>query len=650
MCRSLSEGGRRCACTAYTRNLANQNRALARAKRRTVATRATEFGGAELGEAISTLPPSRLSAFLIAADQSRPGTLHEFAHDLGTLPGIHNMVTEDRRERTSEFGKANNSGKLDQHAIAQVQPAVLAFDKARLADGEGLDSAARAELERSITVREDAISLGLLDGRTVTKERVKDFSQEQKDFYAGLEPEDIPALVEVQGRVSREFWDRHLSEAQFTTEPRHATDGLALTDDKGLPRTLGDLLNEHPGKAIKLADDLVLTRDDRGNVVLDDRFNKTQVVAQEFMRAEDALARLPRVTDIKLPATASSMAQRLVDEKFLDPSTRVGANHTKTLKSAAAQAMFSSGVPVNQGKDGKAPWQDHRFLAKTGLARPTISASVPRMEGYELSGHVRAAMDIKDEAFRSTAKAMNIPMTTDSKTKFGSPRTAPDARYRGPLTGVQRDAAGRGGFRVRSGKASSPEVSVVANLPVSTFSAPPPSDMVTLVDSRLGAGLVGAVGEANRLLRYGANPETVGERAHVAVVKLDDAFRTRRAMSSHSPTVINTTATIPSSWNTTDDGDYLAKVFAQGSRVDTSGYTAGSVNGSAADVDNGGGPRQYKVQYLSTGHLTQPGGSAVIGHGTGFRVHSIDRSGQVPVVRLVQDDLAADLAAGNTTL
>lgn len=650
MCRSMNEGGRRCACTNYTRKLANQNRSAARQKRRVIATRAAEFGGDDLGRAVSVLPPSRLAAFLIAADQTRPGTMHEFASDLGNLPGIHNMVTEDRRDRTSETGKKNNSGKLDQHAIAEVQGAVLEFDKARLDDGEGLSGAEREKLERSIDVREKAIKLGLLDGKTVTNARVEDMTPEQLDFYASIAPEDIPALVDVQGRVSRQFWERHLEEANFVTEKRNVTDGLRLHDEHGIPKTLEGLLNEHGGKAIKLSDDLILTRNADGQIVLDDRHNRTQVTAQGFMRAEDALARLPRVTDVKLPNKASSTAQRLVDEKFLDPTSKVGANHLNTLRAGAAQAMFSSGVPVNRGEDGKAPWQDHRFLANAGLARPVVSNNTPRIEGYELSGHMRAAALVKDRTFAETAKAMGVKMTTDESTKHGSKRTAPDARYRGALKTPQRDAASRGGFRVRSDKggANSPERKALDAISASAFDAKPPADMVTLADRRLGAGLAAQVGEANRLLRFGANPETVGERAHVAVAKLDESFRTRKAVSHHTPTVINTVATVPSSWDAAD-GDYLSKVFATGSRVDTVGYTSGAVNGSDADV-SAAGPRQYKVQYLSTGHLSQPGGGAVIGDKTGFRVHSIDRSGPVPVVRMVQDDLAADLAAGNATL
>lgn len=650
MCRSLSEGGRRCACTSYTRNLANQNRAAARQKRRIVANRAAEFGGADLGAAVAALPPSRLTAFLIAADQTRPGTLNEFASDLGNLPGIHNMVTEDRRDRASETGKRNNSGKLDQHAIAQVQKAVLEFDKARLEDGEGLSGAERARLERSIDVRERAIELGLLDGKTVTNARVKDMTPEQLDFYASLDPEDIPALVDVQGRVSRAFWERHLEEANFVTEQRNVTDGLRLHDDQGLPKTLEGLLNEHGGKAIKLSDDLILHRNAAGQIVLDDKFNRTQVVAQGFMRAEDALARLPRVKEVKLPTNASSMSQRLVDEKFLDPTSKVGANHINTLRAGAAQAMFSSGVPVNRGQDGKAPWQDHRFLAKVGLARPVVSDTTPRIEGYELSGHMRAAALVKEETFRETAKAMGVKLTSDETTKHGSNRTVPDRAYRGPLKAHQRDAASRGGFRVRSDKggASTPERQALASISENVFSAKPPADMVTLTDRRLGAGLAPLVGEANRLVRYGANPETVGERAHVAAAKLDEAFRTRKAVSHHTPTVVNAVATIPSSWDTSE-GDYLSKVFSPGSRIDTVGYTTGAVNGSDADIA-AAGPRQYKVQYLSTGHLTQPDGGAVIGDKTGFRVHSIDRSGPIPVVRMVQDDLTADIAAGNATL
>lgn len=649
MCRALSEGGRRCACTSHTKQLANQNRARARAARRTVASRAAQFGGPELGEVVSSLPPSRLSVFLIAADQVRPGTMHEFASDLGNLPGIHNMVTEDRREHSSEFGKKNNSGKLDQHAIAQVQEAVLAFDKARLADGEGLSGAQRAKLERSINVREDAIALGLLDGRTITKERVKDFTPAQREFYANLDPEDIPSLVDVQGRVSREFWDRHLQEAVFTTEKRTPATGVSLRENN-IPRLLGEMFADTDGKPIKLADDLIAERNDKGEIVLHDSFNKTKVVVPSHMRAEDALARLPRITEVSLPEVASSMTQRLVDAKFLDPTTRVGANHTRTLKSAAAQSMFASGVPVNRGEEGKAAWQNHRFLAKVGLARPVIENDVPRIEGYELSGHIRASMDIKDEVFRSTARAMNIPITTDVVTKSGSPRTVPDARYRGQLSKPQRDNSSRSGFRPRSVKENSSEAVAVNSIDVGVFSRNPPKDMVTVVDAKLGHGLADIVGEANRIVRYTCNPETVGERAHVAVAKLDDAFRTRRAMSPHSATVINATATLPSNWNSVEDGDYLSKVFTSGTRIDTNGYTTGAVNSSDADVDSGVGPRQYKVQYLSTGHLTQAGGSAVIGHGTGFRVHSVDRSGQVPVVRLVQDDLAADLASGNVEL
>lgn len=650
MCRSLSEGGRRCACTPYTRELANRNRSVARQKRAIVANRAAEFGGDELGSAIASLPPSRLTAFLIAADQSRPGTMHEFASDLGTLPGIHNMVVEDRRDRNSETGKANNSGKLDQHAIAQVQGAVLAFDKALLEDGEGLSASERERLERSIKVRERAIELGLLDGKTVTNARVKDMTPEQLDFYATIDPEDLPSLVDVQGRVSRQFWERHLEEADFVTEKRNASDGLRLYDDHGLPKTLEGLLNEHGGKAVKLSDDLILYRKADGQIVLDDKHNRTQVAAQGFMRAEDALARLPRVTEVKLPTRSSSMAQRLVDEKFLDPTSKVGMNHINTLRAGAAQAMFSSGVPVNRGQDGKAPWQNHNFLSKVGLARPTVSHTTPRIEGYELSGHMRAAALVKEQAFRETAKAMGLRMTSDEETKHGSKRTVPAHAYRGPLKSPQRDAASRGGFRVRSEKSgtTAPEREALKSISDSVFRAAPPKDMHNLTDRTLGAGLAPLVGEANRLIRYGANPETVGERAHVATAKLDEAFRTRRAVSHHSPTVVNAVATVPSSWDSAD-GDYLSKVFPTGSRVDTVGYTAGAVNGTAADT-SATGPRQYKVQYLSTSHLTQADGSAIIGDKTGFRVHSIDRSGTIPVVRMVQDDLAADLAAGNAKL
>lgn len=653
MCRSLTEGGRRCACNEQTKALANHNRAVARAKRRTISTRAAAFGGAALGEAVSALPPSRLTAFLIAADQVRPGTLDEMAGDIGTLPGIHNMVTEDRRDTTSAFGKANNSGKLDPHAIARVQQAVLEFDKARLDDGEDLSGSARAKLQRSIDVREAAIGLGLLNGETVTLKRYEDMTPDQKGFYASIAPEDLPALVDVQQRVSRSFWDRHLNEAEFGTEERKPTQGLSLYSENGVPKTLGGLLAEHPGSAIKLSDDLILTRDANGNVVLDDLHNKTRVTAQPYMSARDALARLPRVTTVGLPQNASSAAQRLVDAKFLDEDTAVGANHVKTLRSAAAQAMFASGVPVNRGEDGKASWQRHRFLAEAGLARPVIREMTPRTEGYELNGHARVAMQAKEDEFKAAAAGLGIELPTSEKTLHGSKRSVPDARYRGPVKNIS--AVKAGGFWPRSNAGTAPpEAAAAFTLPDSVFDPKvtnaDKADHYTVADANLGRGLAARVGEANRILRNGANPETAGDAAHVSAAALHGAFTTRQAVKPHRPTVINAVASVPSGWRE-EDGDFFKKVFGSGYRVDTQGYVAGAVAGTDADAGSRAlGPRQYKVQYLSTGHLTDADGSAVINTRTGFRVHSVDHTGDVPLVRLVQDDLAADVAAGNVTL
>lgn len=648
MCRSVSEGGRRCACN---QQLANDNRRLARSKRNLVAANAASIGGVELGEAVRNLPPSRMTAFVVAAGAASPDMVHKLTNGIdGNLPGIHNMVTEDRRETASEFGKANNSGKFDQHAIAEVQKAVLEFDKARLNDMDPRSDDA-AKLRRSCEVRGKAIELGLLNGETMTLKRAKDLSDEQRSFLANLNPEDIPSLTEVAGRVSRSYWDRHLAEANFVTEPRTSTPGLRLRDEHGVPKSLGALLAENPGKNIKLAEDLILSRGDNGEVILQDHATGTHVSAAGTTRAMDAIARMPRVVDVKLPDKASSMSQRLIDHKYLDPETRSGRTHRKTLMAAATQAMYNSGVPVNNGQDGKAAWQNHIFLANAGMARPSFREATPRIEGYEMDGFSRAALAIRDEEFAKTAKNMGVSLLTDKKTLAGSTRSEPDARYSGPVPREQRDAAERGGFRIRSQKASSPERDAVLKAPVAAFSVVAPDlDRQVGIDTAIGSDLSRKVGDANRVIRYGHNPETVGERPHIAKMALADAFRARKLAKPHAPTVINTTATLPSRWD--GDGDFLDTVFKPGARVDTKGYTEGTVNGSASDKSGGGacGPRQYKVQYISTGHLVQAGGDAVIADGAPFRVHSIDRSGAVPVVRMIQDDLAADLAAGAITL
>lgn len=663
MCRSRSEGGRRCVCTAYTQSLANQNRAIAKSKRAEIAKKAMRFGGQELAEAITALPPSRLSVFLIAADQSRPGTLSEFSSGVGSLPGIHNMVTEDRRETGSPSGKANNSGKLDPHAVSQVQSAVLTFDKAVLEDGEGLSGGARERLERSIATRERALELGLLDGRTMTLKRMADLRPDQKEFYASLDPDDLPALVDVQGRVSRSFWDRHLSEARFNTEAREPVEGLALRNKDKTPRTLAYLMSSTEGKRAQLSSDLFVERADDGALTLVDKHNGVQIPVEPYMRLTDVLARTPRITSIDLPAKASSASQKLVDEKFLDPESRVGANHTKTLRAAAAHTMFASGVPVNNGEDGKAPWQDHRWLARAGLARPVIENVVPRFEGYELDGHARVAEQVKNDAFMAAAKALKVPMESANATRSGSARTPVDARYRGRVSTPQRAQIARGGFRVRSGGTGSPEAQFATNVDSSVFSPPQaPEDMVMTADRSLASrGLATSAARANRLTRLGHNPETVGVDAHVATARLRDAFRARKALKAHSPTVVNAVAYVPAGWDAAaanEDGtagpSFFSQAFAKGTRVDTSGFTVGAVANSAADSSSPApqGKRAYRVQYLSTDHLVEPDGTAVIGENSEFRVHSVDYETKdgVPVVRLVSDPLAADIATGKVSV
>lgn len=650
MCRSLPEGGRRCPCTGYSKSLANQNRSKARATRRLVVSRAREFGGARFAEAVAVLPPSRLLPLTMAADALYPGASNTLTRGLsGNLPGIHNMVTEDRRDRNSNFGKANNSAKLDQHAIADVQNAMLEFDKAVLAKGV-LPEDESARLSSSIGVREKAIELGLLDGRTVGVNRVPDMTPDQKRFYLELRPEDAHGLVDVQQRVSQTFWERHLNEARFDTEERHPLDESILRGQHGVPKTLGELMAAHPGKAFRMCDDLVVRSNEAGEIFIDDHANGTTVSAPANMRALDAISRLPRITDIRLPDSESSLSQRLVEHKFLDPTSREGLSHRKTLKAAAAQELFHSRIPVNRGEEGKALRQNHFHLAKAGLARATAQTSMARIEGFELDGHLRAAELIKNTQLTKTAEAMNAPLTTEKKTRNGTDRSIPSKSYSGPLRG-SLPTIKWGGFHPRSEKGATPESAIVNTLSPRIFNAGPPKDMFKASDRSLGADLAALTYEANRLVRKGHHPETVGERAHLAAARLDDAFRMNRSQSPHSPTVINSREQVPGSWSD-DDGDFLDKVFTPGSRLDTTGYTVGAVNKSAADAGAQGEkrPRQYKVQYLSTSHITEADGTAVIGAKTGFRVHSVDRTGELPVVRLVQDDLAADVAAGGVTL
>lgn len=657
MCK-LGGGMNRCDCKwtpevkERKRLQANANRVEARAIHRQYESNARHLLGDAAGSAIGSLTPRELVPLTMALEGSNPELAQRLREGIHrNLPGVHNMITIDRRSHhKGADGTDVNEGKSDPYALAGIQKAMLAIDESAAMDAT--DSGTVNAILESVGVRRDALEAGVLNGRPMTKERIANLTDEQKAFYANTNPKDLLHLVSVEQRVDDAFFSRHLNDATFHSRKRSPDAQVPLLTDKGVPRTLSDILKDTPrGSKIRLAEGLTVYQRADGSYWVEDADNNVTLPASGFMRGSQVIDRLPVINDITVDRSTGA-SQRLVENDLLDPTSPRGRAHTRALRQAAVTNMWNSGVPVNHGENGKAQWQNHKFLTNMGVGVP-LSTGLTRRAGMNVQGHYNARKEVLDEGVRARLDAMGRTYLTEDKTPSGSPRTTPHRAYNGDLGKEARELIKRQGYNPRTFKkgTSAPEAVAATNIDRSKFDTAPGDKAFNAADARTATLTATTAADmaraANAFARLGRHPDLGGDYAFTSKAALEDVFRTQRQIPRTEPVPVVTYDSVPAKWDDAVDGDYLDTVFKPGSRIDTKGYTVGAVNGSEAAKRSGPGIRRkpFQVKYLARSVALVPGGTAIIDDAAGFRVHSVDRSGDVPTVYLVSDDYAADVAS-----
>ena len=643
---------RRCTLNSHQKQEANRRRVENRAVHNDFVQGAKQVYGAETAQELGKLPPRALYAFYLAMHSDDPRRANKFARSASKFPGRQNMVIEDTRDRTSDFGVnvADNRKKYDPGAIYAIQGAVLAADRE---EAKRLPAADRDKRLAELKVREYAINLGILDGKPFTKER--QLTPDQEKFLARLNGDDLDVLAEPAQRIYDDVFMRHLSECDFTVDPRKTDGCVSLSEtDKGPHYTLGELYRDnsdaHDGN-VPLAEGLTLRRGKDGGLEIFDADLGVVHPASTYQRGIDAVALAPKITDVSLPKNQkgreipTSVGQFNTEKSLLSEDSAKGVSHRKKLMAAAAQAGFASGVPVNAPGDGRDPRREHAYLVKAGLGALPDEDYVTRTEGFLMSSIANAAMRVKRNQFNELADKLGVKHTTSTETANGNKRTPTAARYSGDLPTDARSAAKRYGFNPKSEKSGNiPEVAAALDTPLEAFT-PKKVPSRDGIDQEFGGRAASMVDDANRLVRFGTHPERVPAASHKAKMELEDAFHARQLMPDDEPVAVSAVATVPRGWDSDADGDFFDAILKKGSRVDTSGYTKGALSGTdAAKVrEKAAREGQYVVKYLTTTSL-RDGDDAVIGDGSRFIVHSVDRSKKIPVVYMVEDAYAADRA------
>lgn len=656
MCRGGKDNcaHRRCTLNTHQKQEANRRRVQNRAIHNARVEGSKAIYGEATASALKKIPPRATYAFYLAMNSVDPRRASKFAGLVPKFPGRQNMIIEDTRDHSSDFGvkQMGNNEKYEPGAIYAIQRAVLEADR---------DAASRLPADQrearlaALKIREDALNLGLLDGKPYNKSR--EFNDDQKKFLSLLTGDDLSVLGEVPQRVYDDVFMRHLKEADFTTELRSTQGCVALSGtDKGPHYTLEELYKDnHAGhdKGVPLAEGLVLRRATDGGFELYDTDLNIAHPAHGYQRGIDAVALCPKFTDVSLPRNArgrevpTSVGQFSTERSLLDKDSAKGISHRKQLLAAASTAAYASGVAVNAPGDGRDERRQHVYLAKAGLGVLPDEDYHTRTEGFLLKGIAEAAMRTKREQVARLADDLGVQITKADRTANGNPRTSVGQRYNGDLDTDALKAVRHSGFSPRVERSTRvPEVDAALKVPVEAFdnASTSPRDGI---DMEFGGKAAKLVNEANRLARNGAHPERVPVDAHVSMLELEDAFHARALNPDDSPVVVSAVSTVPRGWDSETDGDFFDKVLSKGTRLDTVGYVRGAANGTdAAKVrESAARDNQYVVKYLTTSSLRDSDDAVVVGDKTRFIVHSVDRSGSVPVVYMVQDDYAADLAA-----
>ncbi|WP_234802882.1 hypothetical protein [Mycobacteroides abscessus] len=610
---------------------------------------------------MAALPPSMLSNLMVSLEAVSPGIAVEILRSpsgaLRRVPGMHNNVFTEVRERTGEASEKINRGKSDPMAVSKVQLASALCERGLIENGAIVDPLeAASELDR-IETRIDAIASGAIvppDPGT----KFDELPPKVQNFYRRHTIDEITALTDVSQRMSDKLFDDVTQQAQVAAAPRRPDPIIdQIGADQAHVLTVGALMAraDNGDNGVQIADGVTLARGESGNLSI--AVDGLRLPVDSDTRIHELIARIPDVDFdqfTSVPAGGNSSGMNTVVQSMMVGKSPRALSMRLAAKRRVIERTFFGDTPMGytMGADGQVHLLAGKARAHTAqrlASRPHSSrhsadeqAQSTRIEGFDVARNLRFARQARKQFVDSLPDALRAVRAPEVKLK----------RYAGSVEAEDRDAAARAGFQVRHSSntlqadypaARAPLAAVDWNTATAVPADPPgralaPEHMDVRAE---GARMVAA---ANQVARYGRNPELVSSDALVADAKLGQAFEiwnVARARS-HASRVLTAVHPVPARYRGRD-AQFVQDVFPHGGAFTTKGYTMARSDGAVR-----GGSGRVRVKYLTSDGMPVTGGD-VIESGTTFRVvdTSVAADGTIEV-RAVAEQVAAKMQQAAT--
>lgn len=634
---STGRKSRRCPLSPRQRGEASARRQENRVTIRTVSANVhTLFGGSASAHAVRELPPSMLSNLMISLEAVSPGVSTELLRSesgsLRRMPGMHNDVFTEVRERSNAASQKINGSKYDPRAVTRVELASALCERDLVESGAISDPiGAREELDK-INTRIDALASGVMDApKPGTK--FDELPEATRRFYRRHSLDEVSALTTVAQRVSNSLFEDVTQRAHVAAKPRAVSAffaGLDAASGDG-PVTAADALRAlvqrggDPAAGVEIAEGVKLVRSGAGTAVLVDGL---RLPLDSDARLTDVIGRIPDVDFDEMSQVSSggssSGANVAVQSVMVGKSPRAQAMRIAARRRVIERTFYGD-TPMGQAAtaEGRVYQLAGKARAHTASAlasRPHSSrhgadaaATTARIEGFDLSRHLRFAKAARKE-FVDTGipAAMLAPPAPEAKLK----------RYAGAVSEEDRRAAAHSGFRVRH-RANTvdkdyPGVAVDVDWSATVpLEATPGGKALSPEHADVRTNGVRLVTVGNQIAQRGRNPELCDAEAILAEAKLSAAFDIYRVAKGRdrTPRVVTATQIVPSAYRGRE-ADFIRDVFPSNGAFTTQGYVLGRSDGAVR-----GGAGRVRVRYF-TGDAMPVTGGDIIDSGTTFRVSS----------------------------
>lgn len=386
MCRSHSEGGRRCpSCTPGTpeykesRDLANQNRRASRAQRRAFAEEITDrYGDTEQGRALARqvirTRPSDLPALAAFADQLDPelaSAMRESAIEAADgrhLPGVHNQNTMNDRHVSidgdhydSRWWHTQDTLRPDPKAINRVVGITSSMTQAYLDSpaSEGISTAKRTALEDS-AINAKFMSESINSDGSFQVDPAS-MSAEQRYTLLNSSPEDFMRLGYVEDAIANSQRQAFLENSTAIAEVRPIEHERNLPGlDLNTRTTVNDMVRymEDNGRDDVTIREGVVLRKDADSYAAGgplyyfevDGDEELRLPAKGGARVLSTTGRIPNVTDYVATPGTELDDQHISAERLTSPNTREGREFRKQLNREVIRAAYTTGKDIGNDK------------------------------------------------------------------------------------------------------------------------------------------------------------------------------------------------------------------------------------------------------------------------------------------------------------